>query len=287
VALVTFIAQPEWLPFHPSVIALMADNWRYLAGSWDLVLLWTIFLWSLVRSVVNRPPASKSGKFPRIDFLEIMPLSFLSLFLALPVVGIMNHLLTRYYVAILPFLIISIAVGAHAISGKLSIGFLIALMVFSIANREGGLLPGNDSFDPPIIERSDAYRYLLQVQREALTRVETMVSTSTPVIFGLPQHYMTRYPFMGYVEEPLMNGRSTWLDPQLATGSLACFPRHFVMVVDYHSLGGNQLYKVWMEANSNRKARVNVETIRAGTYEGYVVEIWQDSLSNSTCPRER
>jgi hypothetical protein len=287
VASLMLLASPAVQPLHSTTPDLMRDNWRYLSAQWDLVAIWVTFVVLLVRDLImdrvrngHEWGLGDNDDVRRSPHAAVLlpPVAFVLLFMCLPIFGLMFQLLSRYYVVVLPFLLLAIAISVQSLfSRRASLIALGVLVAVSIVNHRGGLYPNNDQFDFPRIERSTAYRDLLRIQQESLSFVETRFSDTTPVIFGLPQHYMTVYPGMGYVRERWFNGRSVWLDPELARGDIECYPQHFVLIVDYGALGGGALYRVWAQAQADSSAAVRVTTFVSNQFEGYVVDIRRGS----------
>lgn len=268
------LLSPAGRPFHPTIGALIADDWRYLSAQWDLVLIWIGFVALLVARRGRTDADSGSTYRARAkNAVALAPLSFLGLFLIFPLLGLMIHALTRYYVVVLPFLLTSVGSNIHQVWRRGVSVLLVSMIALSIVNREGDLYTDNDVFDFPIIERSDAYRRLIAIQTSSLSFVEASVEGDVPLIVGLPQHYMTQWPMMGYVAFPRSNVRSVWLDSTLAGGNLACYPEKFVMIIDYWALGGETLSSIWKSAMSELDTKVDVTEIRSGQFVGYVVRV--------------
>jgi hypothetical protein len=150
-----------------------------------------------------------------LGYSGIMIVFFLLLFfVALPIGFGFTIILPRYYVVVLPFLLMwtgyaAQRLGASRLDSPAAVCFAILCGLFAL-NGHGVLYPmdidtegpGND---PALTERSNAYRRLQAIQMEAIQYLETLPE-GMPVYYGHYEHYLFTYPKLGYANAPLSNG---------------------------------------------------------------------------------
>ncbi len=144
-------------------------------------------------------------------------MKFMVLFMvALPVVAGFTVVLPRYYVMVLPFLLLWLGYGVKRLLGRHltspAAACFMVLSAFFALNASGALYPldidtegpGND---PPLTERSNAYRRLLALEMDAIRALEEL-PPGVPVYYGHYEHYLLQYPELGYSNGPLSNGHN-------------------------------------------------------------------------------
>ncbi len=116
--------------------------------------------------------------------------------------------LPRYYVQIVPLLVVGLVYLART-RGRTAFAYslLVLILVFSLVNRNGALYPRRNLENFALIERSGAYRDLLDLHLMGVAALE-MAASSEPVFYAQPDHYRFNYPLMEYAEGPLPNGHS-------------------------------------------------------------------------------
>jgi hypothetical protein len=197
----------------------------------------------------------------RLAIAHLLTLVFLAFHLAAPFV-FENYLLPRYLLQILPFMFMALIDALRqATSGRSAYLVTAACCVVFFANREGYFYPRGMRNDFSVAERSEAYRDLLAVQRAG---VRTLAESprDVPVFYGLPEHYFTRYPPMGYVSEVPANGHCLLLEAPYKQTRLEDFPEHFFLLYDYAFLGGLQVLSLLEQARNDP----NREVLVAGHY---------------------
>ena len=155
---------------------------------------------------------------------------------------------------------------------------LILPLVFFCLNKHGSFYPDEvDKFgnDFSIAERSAAYTDLLYVQKESIGFIEK-IAQNHPVFYGLPIHYLTKYPLMGYSSAPLLRGHCIYLDYRYRDGELKNFPGCFYMLKISPWLGAEIINDIFYKARSdtNYKA-VHVKSFTKGSYNSEILRINQ------------
>ena len=152
-----------------------------------------------------------------LGYSGVLIVFFILLFMVvLPVAAGFTIVLPRYYVMILPFLLVWLGYGAKRLLGSrlespAVVCFLILSGFFAL-NTRGALYPididtegpGND---PALTERSNAYRRLLALEMDAIRALEELPD-GVPVYYGHYEHYLFQYPGLGYSSGPLSNGHN-------------------------------------------------------------------------------
>lgn len=162
-----------------------------------LVILSTYFLVIYGRT--------RNGSLDRTSKVScVLVASFLGAHLATVFLSGTITILPRYYIAILPAVLVVIfpadlpteLIGLPKRIAAL--GFLGLLIVFSVLNRGGDFYPlPNHSFYVAA-ERSTRAQDLLALQVEGTRR---LADTRLPIVVGLQEHFRIAYPEMGYVDE--------------------------------------------------------------------------------------
>lgn len=275
---------------------------RFLLGVPDLFALIVLFLagalyWgpSIARALQVRESSVQGAEADGQEALRVMGysslliLSFLLLFLLfLPVATGFTEVLTRYYVVIIPFLLLWFGYGAkRLLVGRVSSPAAVALSVLCgfFALNGGGVFypldvdtdaPGND---PSLTERSNAYRRLLALEVEATRHLATLPETAQ-IYYGHPEHYLFNYPAMGYVDAPLANGHNLFLeglpkDPQ-------ALPACLYMLYNYGWLGG-ELMRILIQYASVQEG-VSTEVIEEFSDGRYKISLIRYRRGEADCP---
>lgn len=200
-------------------------------------------------------------------------------YIALPILGNSPMVLIRYYTLAIPFLFLTICwfcIAELRVNKRiLSVLLTLTLVVFCL-NRYGSFYPDEvDKFgnDFSIAERSAAYTDLLYVQKESIRFIEK-ITQKHPVFYGLPIHYLTKYPLMGYSSAPLMQGHCIILDDRYRNAELKNFPSCFYMLRISPWLGGEIMQDLFRKALSNPDySAVQVKSFSKGNYNSEILRI--------------
>lgn len=197
---------------------------------------------------------------------------FPSFYLCLVVMGWV-FLLPRYFVQVVPLMILIVVDASMRIIGRRTTTVLLACFcLISIINTNGRFYPfapGNNGSDA---ERSGEYVDLLAVHQDAMAAAEALPSQS-PIFHGLPEHYFSQYPVMGYVKAPLKNAHCILLEPEYSLADLKTFPDHFYLLYSFGALGGDKLNWLKTQALANPEYSVSVSYFRRGHYQSQLIEV--------------
>ena len=201
---------------------------------------------------------------------------FILLFMvALPVAAGFTIVLPRYYVMILPFLLLWLGYGvkrllAPRLNSPAAVCFVI-LSAFFALNTNGVLYPididtegpGND---PPLTERSNAYRRLLALEMDAIRALEELPE-GVPIYYGHYEHYLFQYPGLGYASGPLSNGHNFKVESLAELIRGEPMPPCVYALFNYPWLGGEKIRGLigFAEDTPGLSAEV-VEEFRDGRY---------------------
>ncbi len=269
----------EYVPSLDAVFGGMAQYVeRFLFNVPDLLLLLAIFVvaftmsiprvWSALRGATpagDDTPASPTTPTPatpggpgeqeadRVLALVALPIVFfLLLFMvALPLVAGFSIVLPRYFTVILPFLLLWAGHAVMRLAGEsarraATVTFAGLGLLFAV-NTNGALYPpdvdtegpGNDH---PLAERSNAYRRLQDLQLEAMRAVEAL--PDVPVFYGHHEHFLLRWPELGYVSGPLADGHDLWTESLVGLVTDREFPPCIYVLYNYPWLGGTEVLKL-------------------------------------------
>lgn len=207
-------------------------------------------------------------------------------YIALPLLMNLPQLLIRYYVPAIPFLFLTIFwfwSEKLRVSKQTLSTLLILITVIFCFNRQGSFYPNEvDKFgnDFSIAERSAAYTDLLYVQKESILLVEK-IAQKYPVFYGLPIHYLTKYPLMGYSSAPLKQGHCIYLNDRFRDAALKDFPNCFYMLRIHPWLGGEIMQNLFRKALSNPDySAFRIKSFSKGNYNS---EIFRINRTNEPC----
>jgi hypothetical protein len=181
--------------------------------------------------------------------------------------------LPRYYVMIVPALVIGVLLAITQVSRRIAlIAGIILSLVFAL-NLYGAFYPfkGHASF--ALAERSLAYRDLLQLQRQDISLLASLAS-EMPIYFDYFAYFRLAYPEMGYASVQPDSAVSVFHDPRLFSATLADLPPRFGLLFEYPVLGGEVLERLWSEARAVG-AIANETKLTKGSYSVYVIEVVQ------------
>lgn len=201
---------------------------------------------------------------------------FVLLFMvALPVAAGFTVVLPRYYVMILPFLLLWTGYGVRRLIGQrlgssAAVCFVLLSVYFGL-NTNGALYPldidtegpGND---PALTERSNAYRRLLALELEAIRALEELPE-GEPVYYGHYEHYLLQYPGLGYASGPLSNGHNFSVESLAELIRGEPMPPCVYALFNYPWLGGEKILGLirFAETTPGLTAEI-VQEFRDGRY---------------------
>ena len=297
----------EDFAFLPSFDALPRGLAQYLAHYLlnvpDLLGFLAVFLVTAIvcfipifRTLLSEPldPSARPREHQKLLLLGysgVLIAFFMLLFIVvLPLATGFIQVLPRYYVIILPFLLLWVGYGAKRLLGRhltspAGVCFIV-LSAFFALNTGGSLYPmdvdtmgpGND---PPVTERSNAYRRLLALEMDAIRALEEL-PPGVPVYYGHYEHYLFQYPGLGYASGPLSNGHSFSLESLTELIERKPMPPCVYALLNYPWLGGeNILGLIRFAATTPGRSAEVVQEFRDGRYVIILVRIRNE---DTDCP---
>ena len=226
-----------------------------------------------------------------LGYSGVLIVFFILLFMVvLPVAVGFTIVLPRYYVVILPFLLLWLGCGVKRLLGSrldspAVVCFLILSGFFAL-NTNGALYPididtegpGND---PALTERSNAYRRLLALEIDAIEALEALPD-GLPVYYGHYEHYLFEYPGLGYSSGPLSNGHNFSVESLVDLIRGEPMPPCVYVLLNYPWLGGEKILGLirFAETTPGFSAEV-VQEFRDGRY---VIILARIRRGDSDCP---
>ena len=227
-----------------------------LLGFIAVFLVTTIVCFIPIFGTLLVEPLDPSARTPEhqelllLGYSGVLIVFFMLLFLvALPVATAFTLVLPRYYVIILPFLLIWVGYAVKRLLGRrltspAAVCFIL-LSAFFALNTSGALYPldidtkgpGND---PPLTERSNAYRRLLALEVDAIRALEEL-PPGVPVYYGHYEHYLLQYPGLGYASGPLSNGHNFSVESLAELIGGEPLPPCVYALFNYPWLGGEKI----------------------------------------------
>jgi hypothetical protein len=200
---------------------------------------------------------------------------FVTFFLTVPLTGKTYLVLPRFYVQIVPFLLILLADTVHRLCGRRTTFVALALLAsFFVANRRGDFYPKEwDSFS--LAERTQRYADFLDVQRMGINAIAGL-SPEVPVFYGRPEHYMLSHPLMGYLPGGvrLANGHCVLLEAPYNRGNLEDYPAHFFLLYSNRWHGGEIMAKLLQQAAMAADRTVSEAAVfEQGGFRSRLIEI--------------
>ena len=301
------VSRSEDFTFLPSLDAVFGGIGQYLARFLlnvpDLLVFIAAFL--VMAMVCARPvlgalrsePHDPSTRTQEQQELLVLGYSgvaivfFILLFMvATPVAAGFTIVLPRYYVMILPFLLLWLGYGvkrlfSHRLASPAATCFVL-LSVFFALNTNGTLYPldidtegpGND---PPLTERSNAYRRLQALQVDAIRALEELPE-GVPVYYGHYEHYLLEYPGLGYSSGPLSNGHNFSVESLAELIRGEPIPPCVYALFNYPWLGGEKILGLirFAETTPGLSADI-VQEFRDGRY---VIILARIRSGDADCP---
>lgn len=277
--------QPNATAYEPpGYVEYLSDN---LAGrirqvpdlcALTVLTLFVIALrWRLVFQAFRSPVEPISATEPSVAQRSLrlaclMPAAFVGFFL---IAGRIEecYLLPRYFVQIIPCMFVVLVSELRSHTGPRTAAAVVVLFIaLFVLNERGAFYPRNTANDGSVAERSLEYRDLLSVQRQGAKAIEALAYAAS-AFYGYPEQYLFGYPEMGFVSRRLPDGHCIGIERPYSRAQLADFPSHFFVVVDYGSLGGQQIRAVIGKAlDSGWTCRPRAEFV-SGDYRLLIVEI--------------
>ncbi len=286
------VARAEDFSFLPSLDAVFGGVGQYLARFLlnvpDLLVFIAAFAVTAVFSVkpvfgaLRAEPLEPPLRTPEqtatlvLGYTGVLIVLFMLLFMVvLPALAGFTVVLPRYYVMVLPFLLLWFGHGVRLMIGdrlpsSVAVCFVLLGAYFAI-NANGALYPldidtegpGND---PALTERSNAYRRLQALEVEAIHALEALPE-GVPVYYGHYEHYLLHYPGLGYAVGPLSNGHNFSVESlaELIRGDP--MPPCVYALFNYPWLGGEKILGLirFAETTPGLSAEI-VQEFRDGRY---------------------
>ena len=228
--------------------------------------------WHSLRAIGSPDVDRPSAEAPQFGLACLVAWALLGILAATPLVGEL-YVLPRYFVQTLPCVLLVLVDMLRRMAGARAAcaATALAAMVF-LANRYGAFYPENPVNDGAVAERSLEYGDLLEAQRLAIKSLEK-IPADMPVFYGYPEHFMSGYPEMRFVERRPANGHCIFLQAPYRGGRLADFPERFYVLVDYGALGGSQIQSLVLQAARDGWRVQKAADVRRGRYRVMLVEL--------------
>lgn len=206
--------------------------------------------------------------------IMLTPPVFMLFLISVPLTGYDFFPLPRYYVWILPFMLLILgrtlmALPPLVFSRQNQAALILLLFIgFSISNRNGnfypaGLAPTSFSISERSFEYVDYYR-----AQQAGVRAVAKMARGVPVIVTRGEYYFLSNPLMGYVDKKVENIKFVLLPPY-NSGRLTDYPeKFFILDTSSNRYHGIHLIKSIVEqASTDKKYLVEtIENYRHGPY---------------------
>ena len=293
----------EFLPIFDGLLGLRQYLAHFLFNVPDLLGFIAVFFATAIicavpifRALRSEPP-EPSARTPEHQELLVLGYSgvlivfFMLLFVvALPLTTGYTVVLPRYYVIILPFLLLWVGHGAKRLLGRRltsPVAFcFILLSAFFALNTRGSLYPldidtlgpGND---PPLTERSNAYRRLLALEMDAIRALEELPE-GVLVYYGHYEHYLLQYPGLGYASGPLSNGHNFSVEALEDLIRAEPMPPCVYALFNYPWLGGEKILALLRFAEAT--PGVSADVAREFRDGRYVIILIRVRSGDADCP---
>ncbi len=133
----------------------------------------------------------------------------------------------------------------------------------------------------PLTERSNAYRRLNEIQRQAMAYLETLPQ-GTAVYYGHYEHYLFSYPELGHTSGPLSNGHSFWLETLDDLLNAQGRPDCVYVLYNYPYLGGGNMRGLFQLADT--KSDLSREVVREFRDGRYKISLIRVRRAETACP---
>ncbi|MEW5850554.1 MAG: hypothetical protein AB2A00_17340 [Myxococcota bacterium] len=150
-----------------------------------------------------------------------------------PLAGVTAHLIPRYHVEVMPFILLTLlgVLARVRVRWPLPVG-AAGLAIFFLINQQGRLYTPPDSNDGCWAERSLDYKDLLALHQGLAARAEELPPDVTKY-YSIAEHYLTSYPDMGYVTRVPQNGHFHVHAPELLSEDSRGLPDEFYAFVGF------------------------------------------------------
>lgn len=180
----------------------------------------------------------------RRDLCWLLLALFMAFFMISPLMGRPLAVLIRYYVQILPFVVIGLAELFRRLTSRRGALVLLAVLACLFwVNRAGVWYRGRVGNNIARVERAGNYVDLLAVQLQGVRGLEQLPS-DVPVFYALQEHFFVRYPLLGYASRAPEQGHCIHIEEPYRRGKLADFPHHFYVLFDCPEVGGELIVEL-------------------------------------------
>jgi hypothetical protein len=274
---------------------------RFLFNVPDLALYLAVFLALAglrsreVVGALREEPADPPRSDPERLVLGLtgilIALFLLVVYAALPAIARYAILLPRYFVLVLPFLLLWFGYGVRELLPRRpqasTVAFAALAALFAV-NQNGVLYPrdvdtegpGND---PALTERSNAYRRLQALQLEAVRFLEEL-PRDTWVYYGQYEHFLFNYPEMGWVRGPLAHGHNLFLERVPDLERADAYPPCVLALYSYPWAGGDKVRVLLERARASEL--LSTEVLRVFRDPPYEITLHRIRRGTEECPSE-
>lgn len=261
--------------------------WLYLSSAPDVLFIFVAAVLAVshhsIQMLGSREQRTGSTAEYRLQATVVIAAMFAAFYLTLAALGWI-FILLRYFLIVLPFMILLCADLSKRIVGERST--VLGLMLFcliSIVNHNGRFYHYVSGNNGAMAERSNEYVDLLKVHQDSMAAAEKL-PTDVPIFHGLPEHYFSQYPLMGYVQFPLKNAHCIMFESRYSNADLSTFPDHFYLLYSYRSLGGDKLNWLKTQALANPEYSIATSVFRHGHYQAQLIEIRRKDMPSEHPP---
>ncbi len=293
-----------FLPSHDAVFGGIGQYLvRFLLNVPDLpVFIAAFFVTAIVLCVpifkaLRSEPLDSAARTPEHQQLLVLGYSgvlivlcILLFMVVLPVAAGFTVVLPRYYVMILPFLLLWVGYGMKRLLGRrltspAAVCFVLLAAFFAL-NTSGALYPldidtegpGND---PALTERSAAYRRLQALEVAAIHALEALPS-GVPVYYGHYEHYLLAFPGLGYSSGPLSNGHNFSVESLAELIRGEPMPPCVYVLYNYPWLGGEKILGLIRFAEMT--PGLSADVVREFRDGRYVIILARIRSGDADCP---
>ncbi len=280
-------------PYLARFLLNVPDLLVYIAAFFAAAVVCARPILGALRSEPREPSTRDSGQQELLvlGYSGVLILFFMLLFMvALPVATGYTVVLPRYYVVILPFLLLWLGYAIKRLLGRRLdspvAACFVLLSVFFAFNTNGALYPldintegpGND---PPLTERSNAYRRLHALELNAIRPLEELPE-GVPVYYGHYEHYLLEYPGLGYSKGPLSNGHNFRVESLAELIRREPMPACLYALFNYPWLGGEKILGLIGFAEAS--AGLSIDVVREFRDGRYAITLTRIRSRGADCP---
>ena len=247
---------------------------RFSARLPDLLLILALYL--VTRPFISSRPLRDDDELTiGVQRFEVLvgslTVAFLGFYAATAWLGVV--VLPRYWVQIVPFLIVALIVALRRFADR-NIAFVTSLLIAGLflANIAGAFYPPAGQNNFPLTERSGEYAPLLDLHRRSAAAI-AQLPDDVPVYYSLADHYRVTYPASGYVQTPVANGVNVLTIPTERRSDITTYPNDFYVVADQARLGGGALASVWSSAEASPDYTTAAAALVSGEFTVSIVRV--------------